>query len=287
MRSLVVKLESLSTLEVWIPSSVLTFFQDWQKEDRSLNQIAMPFEDSTFAASPSSDSSIHVRHDNDSLLVRGSTVDKVSKKTATLGSDDLSKVVFAYGAAYGLDEILKFFSSGIFLALELDGYPTNEGSLDVALRTFLRGPPSEMTQDQMVSMQAGVRAFFSRVRLGEELSEMNEEKKSDLERILMQAKEEEQQMVGLLRAGGIPADKRCFCTTEKGFFGLVPGKVEVGDEVAVFNGGSVPFILRRLESENEQQQSEFRLVGDGYFHGLMHGEVLSLDTYCESDLVIV
>lgn len=284
---LVIKLESLSTPEVQIPSSRLTFLQDWQKEDRSLNQIAMLFEHSTFAASPSSDSSIHVRHDNDSLLVRGSTVDKIAKKTAALGSDPLLSVKFAQGAAYNFVKVLDFFSSGIFLALELDGYPTNERGLDVALRTFLRGPPSGMTQDQMISMQGGIQAFFSRVRLGQELSEMKEDEKSDLETIRTRAEEQEQQLVGLLRAGGLSANQRCFCTTEKGFFGLVPGKVEVGDEVAVFNGGNVPFILRRLEAGNEQQECQFRLVGDGYFHGLMHGEVLSLDTYHERDLVIV
>lgn len=66
----------------------------------------------------------------------------------------------------------------------------------------------------------------------------------------------------------------------------MPGKAEVGDEVTILNGGNVPFILRRTEPENEQEVA-YKLVGDGYFHGLVHGEALSLDTYDERDLVIV
>ncbi|KAL9614603.1 MAG: hypothetical protein Q9167_000891 [Letrouitia subvulpina] len=274
------------TCSDWLKSP--SWVPDWQKMDRSLNQIALPFEHSTFAASPSSSPSIHVRQDNNSLLVRGTTVDKISKKTATLGSGHLASVndhvTYAYGMAYGLTDIISFFSSGIFLAQELDDYPTNEGSLDVALRTFLRGPPSEMSQSQMVSMQEGVRAFFSRIRLCMELVE-NKWREPDPETV-RRGQEQEQPLIALANAGGIPANQRCFCTTEKGFFGLVPGKVEIGDEVAIFNGGNVPFILRRFEPGNERELV-YRLVGDGYLHGLMHGEALSLDTYDERDLVIV
>lgn len=285
---LVAKLDNLSVPELKPSRSRLTFPKDWQKMDRSLNQIVLPYEHSTFAASPSSDPSIHVRQDNNSLLVRGATVDKIAKKTDTLGSDHLAsadRVTFAHGTAYGLTEILSFFSSGIFLAQELDDYPTNEGRLDVALRTFLRGPPSVMTQNQMISVQEGVRAFFSRARLGMELAKEKEEREIDIETMLMRAREQEPEMQALVSAG-VPANQRCFCATEKGFFGLVPGKVEIGDEVAIFNGGNVPFILRRFESGNEQELV-YRLVGDGYFHGLMHGEAQSLDTYDERDLVIV
>lgn len=284
----VAKLDRVSVPEVKLSRSRLKFLKDWQRMDRSLNQIVLHFEHSTFAASPSSDPSIHVRQDNNNLLVRGTTVDKVAKKTDTLGSDRLASVehvIFAHGTAYGLKEILSFFASGISLAQELDDYPTNEGRLDVALRTFLRGPPSAMTHSQLISVQEGVRAFFSRVQLGIELAKEEEEEREPGIEILMRAREQEPEMVSLVSAG-VPANQRCFCTTEKGFFGLVPGKVEIGDEVAVFNGGNVPFILRRSESGNEQE-SVYRLVGDGYFHGLMHGEAQSLDTYDERDLVIV
>ena len=270
-------------------TSRLRMLQDWQNVDRSLNQIALPFEHTTFAASPSSDTSIYVRHYNDSLLVRGSTIDRIAKKSITLGSDQVpglrDHLRFAPGMAVGLTDILYFFFSGIELAQELDPYPTNERRVVVALRTFLRGPPSAKTQSQMVSMQEGVLDFLSYARLWVESSK-NEDKESVLETIRMRAQEQEEQMAGLINGPVEAANQRCFCTTEKGFFGLVPGKAEIGDEVAILNGGNVPFILRPFETGNEQELV-YRLVGDGYFHGLMHGEASSLDTYDERDLVIV
>ena len=287
----VARLDRLSILEVKMPSSRLKFLQDWQKVNRSLGQIASSFEHSTFAASSSSDTSVHVRHDEDSLLVRGSTVDKIAKKTNTVGSSDhLSSeydlIEIAGQSACGLRPLQDFFLSGIVLAHELDGYPTHEGSLDVALRTFLRGPPSEITQKQMNYMQEGVRALFCFMQIGLDLSEKKEEKEADRETMLIRGEEESQMMIGLFTEGGAGVIQRCFCTTEKGYFGLVPAKAEVGDEVGILKGGNVPFILRRSESGN-QQELVYRLVGDGYFHGLMHGEAEKLDTYEERDLVII
>ena len=188
--------------------------------DRSLNQIVLPFEHSTFAASPSSDPSIYVRHDNNSLLIRGTTVEKIAKKTATFGSDQLSRpglVEFAHGPAYGLPQVPSFFSTGISLALELDDYPTNKERHEVALRTFLRGPTSAMTQSQMISIQEGLRAFLSRAQLGMELRKSKEEGEPNIETILTRVREREPEMVALVSAG-LRANQWCFCTTEKSYF---------------------------------------------------------------------
>ena len=273
-----------------MPSSRLKFLQDWQKVDRSLGPIATPFEHPTFAASSSCDSSIHVRHDEDSLLVRDFIVDKIAKKTYTMGSPDnwsseRHLLEIAGQTAYGLIPVMRFFLSGIKLAQELNGYSTHKASLELALRTLLRGPPSGIPQKQMISMHEGIRAFFSFLQIGPDIHEKNE-KEADRKTLLIRAVGDYKKNIGLFGAGATAANQRCFCTTEKGFFGLVPGKVEVGDEVAILNGGNVPFILRRFESGNEQELV-YRLVGDGYFHGLMHGEALSLGTYEERDLVII
>ena len=136
-------------------------------------------------------------------------------------------------------------------------------------------------------MNEGVGALFSLMQIDQDLSQKKgEEKEANIETILIRANEEEQKMIGLFSEGGPAVNQRYFCTTEKGFFRLVPGKVEVGDEVAILNGANIPFLLRRFESRNEQELV-YRLVGDGYFHGLIHGEALGLDTYEETDLVII
>lgn len=63
---------------------------------------------------------------------------------------------------------------------------------------------------------------------------------------------------GLLNAAG-----RSWCTTENGYFGLVPGGTKKGDRVAMLRGGPFPFIVRPL---SEAENTEYALVGHGYLH---------------------
>jgi hypothetical protein len=42
--------------------------------------------------------------------------------------------------------------------------------------------------------------------------------------------------------------------------------MRVGDQIAIFNGASVPFIIRPVGEEG------FRLMGECYCDGVMHGE---------------
>jgi len=60
---------------------------------------------------------------------------------------------------------------------------------------------------------------------------------------------------------------RCtrFCVTEQGYFGLVPLCADVNDEIALFDGGQVPFVLRGSGGAD----GSYLLVGNGYFHGFM------------------
>ncbi|KAJ8120483.1 hypothetical protein ONZ43_g2817 [Nemania bipapillata] len=54
--------------------------------------------------------------------------------------------------------------------------------------------------------------------------------------------------------------------TSKGYLALVPHGTEIGDEVALLAGGKSPFVLRRDDDE------KWKLIGDCYIEGLMHGE---------------
>jgi hypothetical protein len=63
-----------------------------------------------------------------------------------------------------------------------------------------------------------------------------------------------------------------FHTTSRGFAGLVPPGTQKGDIIAVFHGGGVPFVVRPEAGED----ALFRLIGECYVHGLMHGEALKL-----------
>lgn len=67
-------------------------------------------------------------------------------------------------------------------------------------------------------------------------------------------------------AASVPAYRRLF-RTERGYLGLGPASVLVGDQVWGFQGAMVPFILRAREGHS------FSLVGETYLHGFMDGEM--------------
>ena len=50
--------------------------------------------------------------------------------------------------------------------------------------------------------------------------------------------------------------------TSEGYVGLVPATTQPGDYVWLFEGGTVPFILR-------MEGAMLRLVGGAYIHGIM------------------
>ena len=63
--------------------------------------------------------------------------------------------------------------------------------------------------------------------------------------------------------------------------GLVPRTAQVGDEICVFLGGYVSFVVRRIHGKEE-----FELVGECYVHGIMDGEVMQMDLPIE-DIVLI
>lgn len=62
---------------------------------------------------------------------------------------------------------------------------------------------------------------------------------------------------------------RRICTTDSGYFGLVPSISREGDLLCCFAGGCLPYVIR--QSNNG---CDFKLVGECYIHGVMQGEAL-------------
>lgn len=67
--------------------------------------------------------------------------------------------------------------------------------------------------------------------------------------------------------------RRCFTTESKGYIGIGPRSLQRGDGVFVLKGGRVPFILRKIADNT------YKLVGECYVHGIMHGEALQGKTF--------
>ncbi|KAF5983647.1 heterokaryon incompatibility protein het-6 [Fusarium bulbicola] len=64
--------------------------------------------------------------------------------------------------------------------------------------------------------------------------------------------------------------RRCF-VTDTGYFGIAPAETQIGDQVFICVGASVPFVLRDIRSSGGD---EFRMVGEGYLEvGGWHGMI--------------
>jgi hypothetical protein len=63
---------------------------------------------------------------------------------------------------------------------------------------------------------------------------------------------------------------RGICTTEYGLTGLASKLAKPGDYIALFQGGSVPLVIR-------PRGDDWELIGDCYVHGIMTGKVWELE----------
>jgi hypothetical protein len=77
---------------------------------------------------------------------------------------------------------------------------------------------------------------------------------------------------------------RRFAVTDKGYFALVPRGAQVGDELAVFDRACVPFVVRRKQTEGDE--NKFELLGEAYVHGVMKGEVMATDSIEFQDITL-
>jgi hypothetical protein len=75
--------------------------------------------------------------------------------------------------------------------------------------------------------------------------------------------------------------RRLFISREDELLGLAPMDAQVGDMIALLEGGNVPYILRpKIGTGNE-----WEMIGDAYVHGIMDGEAWKPDQLV--DIVLV
>jgi Heterokaryon incompatibility protein (HET) len=86
-------------------------------------------------------------------------------------------------------------------------------------------------------------------------------------------------------------DKRNFFITDQGYYGLGPMNLQIDDKIVIFNGIPTPLVVRKTETlEGDRHivgnKPCYELIGDCYIHGLMAGEVVSLD-YATTDTIYI
>jgi Heterokaryon incompatibility protein (HET) len=76
------------------------------------------------------------------------------------------------------------------------------------------------------------------------------------------------------------ATNRRLFTTAKNLMGGGPKSVQCGDSIWILPGAKLPFILRQLENGN------YKVVGEAYVHGMMHGEAIGLEGFNMREIVL-
>ncbi|KAI9880355.1 MAG: hypothetical protein M1830_003966 [Pleopsidium flavum] len=66
------------------------------------------------------------------------------------------------------------------------------------------------------------------------------------------------------------AFNRCFFITPAGYMGWAPKDAQQGDQVCLFSGSDIPYLIRPRNSQ------AFQLIGACYIHGLMNGKAREL-----------
>lgn len=77
--------------------------------------------------------------------------------------------------------------------------------------------------------------------------------------------------------------RRLFRTSEDDM-GLGPESMEKNDLLCIISDARTPFVIRKC---SEDGNKEYRLVGEAYVHGMMHGEVLKREDYKWEDICLI
>jgi hypothetical protein len=86
---------------------------------------------------------------------------------------------------------------------------------------------------------------------------------------------------GLHFARGGRNGKQAFTITRGNKIAWVPSHSLPDDEIAIFRGAQLPYVLRR------DGAGRFKIIGECYLHGLMHGESDRAGEYTEQEIEIV
>jgi hypothetical protein len=77
------------------------------------------------------------------------------------------------------------------------------------------------------------------------------------------------------------SESRRLGITSKGYLGLYPRRVNVGDVVYVFDSCYLPYVLRSVGSEDK-----FKFIGECFVYGIMDGEAVNPANTCMEDVTL-
>jgi hypothetical protein len=212
------------------------------------------------------------------LVVNGFSIDSILRTTnIRINTREITSVVDNLRALIGY---LKNYPTGescdeLMLKLPIGDakgpYIQNEGSQDLLI-TY-----NSLTEPEEESWPSD---------LGEELSSISLDQ--NVTNFLQQPQHTRETFLKYFQTAEVFASRisnGTFCVTKRGYAGLVPGDAEKGDEICVFDGGAVPFILRK--SQLKKGVRRYTLIGECYIHGIMYGEALKFEDIKEKEFCLI
>lgn len=138
-------------------------------------------------------------------------------------------------------------------------YLTGESMIDVILTVFVAGHYSTRMPDDILQIRVG---FTTLLKLLLRESGMDTSQLPEL--FSCEDEGDPKKFEDFACRAGV---YRAIFKTSKGYLGLGPDTLHVGDVAVVLFGGKVPYILRRKDGH-------YQFVGEAYIHGIMRGEMV-------------
>ena len=201
--------------------------------------------------------------DPDTLIVRGALVDVVVQ----IGKDFSLSNERPQGVPDDIHFLSEYMSDIAAIIISMDSYLTGEDLLDVEWRTLICNLTPDNNEPDEKEFRNAYIATRRWNRIMVETSNPHAVAPPDFWEIYRRAQPFVSSITYKLKG-------RRFCVTRKGYIGLVPIETKTGDEIAVFDGATVPFVLRQAEKGH----GAFYLIGECYVHGIMKGEALGKET---------
>ncbi|KAI8945117.1 heterokaryon incompatibility protein-domain-containing protein [Xylaria longipes] len=154
-----------------------------------------------------------------------------------------------------------FLTVALAISHHVFPYPTGESARDALWKTLIAADSSCLRRDDT---GAGFDQLCEWVKTGD----------LDLEKIWALKGRYYQTML----VEGVGGTRGLFWT-KKGYMGLAANGIKVDDEIWLFKGARVPFILRgptMRDSKDWNCQYYYQLVAEAYVHGAMNGELSAL-----------
>ncbi len=163
---------------------------------------------------------------------------------------------------------LNWFHESAALITSLAPYPTGEPIDDVYWRTLTanishsdglgRPAPAEDARH--------FRSYLNLLRLSQ-----NSQSAYDIQGTTAEIERESERFTASISAVG----NRKLFTTSRGYTGLGPPELCIGDSLCIFYGAATPFLIRP-SAKSSDARSTHALVGECYVHGMMNGQGLSM-----------